>query len=238
VFVPLHDANPLRYVRQPLVTWALIAANFAVFILFQSGFSLEGDDRAVILFGVTPAEIGIGAQLPRGYGSLPLEVTLVTYMFLHGGWLHIIGNMLFLWVFGDNVEDAMGHLRFLVFYLLCGIAGGLAHVLSMPDSKIPLVGASGAIAGIVAAYLMLHPHVKIWCLVLLRIPLRLSAMWILGAWVVFQIINVVVGAQDETSWWAHVGGLAAGALLVVVMRRPGVELFDRGLEPPPTAAAN
>jgi membrane associated rhomboid family serine protease len=233
VFIPLHDHNPMRYIAQPTVTWTLIAINVFVFVVFQSGFALEPDDRAAVLFGVTPSHLGIGARLPTGYGRLPEELTLVTYMFLHGGWLHLIGNMLFLWVFGDNVEDAMGHLRFLVFYLLCGIAGGLAHSITTPASDVPLVGASGAIAGIVAAYLMLHPNVKIWCLVLMRIPVKLPAIWILGAWIALQVFNVVVGTQDETAWWAHVGGLIAGAVLVTVMRRPGVELFDRGLEPPP-----
>jgi membrane associated rhomboid family serine protease len=233
VFLPFYDINPMRHLMQPTVTWALIAINVFVFVVFQSGFAMTGDDRAAILFGVTPSELGIGATLPPGYGRLPEEITLVTYMFLHGGWFHLIGNMLFLWVFGDNVEDALGHLRFLAFYLLCGIAGGLAHVLSMPTSTIPLVGASGAIAGIVAAYLMLHPNVKIWCLVLMRIPLKISARWILGAWIVLQIVNVVIGTQDETAWWAHVGGLIAGAALITIMRRPGVELFDRGLAPAP-----
>jgi membrane associated rhomboid family serine protease len=231
VFVPLYDINPIRYIRYPYVTWALIAANVFVFVVFQSGFALEPDDRAAVLFGVTPSQLGIGARLPSGYGRLPEELTLFTYMFLHGGWLHLIGNMLFLWVFGDNVEDDMGHVRFLVFYLLCGIAGGLAHSVSVPASTVPLVGASGAIAGIVAAYLMLHPRVKIWCLVLMRIPLKLSASWILGAWIALQLLNVAVGTADDTAWWAHVGGLIAGALLVLVMRRPGVELWDLGLEP-------
>jgi membrane associated rhomboid family serine protease len=237
VFLPLHDINPMRHLMRPTVTWCLIGINFFVFIVFQSGFALEPDDRAAVLFGVTPSQLGVGTRLPSGYLQLPAEFTLVTYMFLHGGWLHLIGNMLFLWVFGDNVEDAMGHLRFLAFYLLCGIAGGLAHAITTSDPDVPLVGASGAIAGIVAAYLMLHPRVKVWCLVLLRIPLKISAMWILGAWIVLQVVNVVIGTQDETAWWAHLGGIIAGAALITVMRRPGVELFDRGLELPPTAAA-
>ncbi len=195
MFVPLYDYNPMRHVIRPYVTYLLIAANVLVYLVFQSDLVLQIGDRAAMLFGVTPQEIGVGARLPRGYGALPEEVTLVTYMFLHGGWLHLIGNMLFLWVFGDNVEDAMGHLRFLAFYLLCGIAGGLAHYFSMRNSNVPLVGASGAIAGIIAAYLMLHPSAKMWVLAFGRIPLKLSAIWVLGAWVAVQAINVL--AQDR-----------------------------------------
>lgn len=154
-------------------------------------------------------------------------------MFLHAGWMHLIGNMLFLWVFGDNVEDAMGHVRFLVFYLAAGVAGGLAHMLSVPDSTIPLVGASGAIAGVVAAYLILHPRVKLWVLVLGRIPLKISAMWALGAWAAFQVIMLLVASDHTTAWWAHIGGFVAGAALVPFMRKPGVPLFDQDLPAKP-----
>ncbi|HEY8268993.1 MAG TPA: rhomboid family intramembrane serine protease [Xanthobacteraceae bacterium] len=231
MFVPLYDYNPMRHVGRPYVTYCLIAANVFVFVVFQSDLVLQIGDRAAILFGVTPELFGPGANLPVGFVSLPEELTLVTYMFLHGGWLHLIGNMLFLWVFGDNVEDAMGHLRFLAFYLLCGIAGGLAHYFSMRNSNIPLVGASGAIAGIIAAYLMLHPSAKMWVLAFGRIPLKLSAMWVLGAWVVVQVINILAKTDDDTAWWGHTGGLIAGAILILFMRRPGVELFDRAPEP-------
>jgi membrane associated rhomboid family serine protease len=165
---------------------------------------------------------------------IPESLTFITYMFLHGGWMHLIGNMLFLWVFGDNVEDAMGHGRFLVFYLLCGAAGGLAHALASPTSEAPLIGASAAVAGTLAAYLILHPRVKLWVLFLGRIPLKLSAMWVIGAWIAFQFFNVFVALDQETSYWAHIGGLAAGAVLIPFMRRPDVPLFDQGL---PTAGA-
>jgi membrane associated rhomboid family serine protease len=228
VFVPLYDYNPMRHVRRPYVNYGLIAANILVFLIFQSDLVLELGDRAAALFGVTPSDIGIGLRLPRRYGALPEEITLVTYMFLHGSWLHLLGNMLFLWVFGDNVEDAMGHLRYFAFYLLCGIAGGLAHYLSMRSSGVPLVGASGAIAGVIAAYLMLYPRAKMWVLLFGRIPLKLSAMWVLGAWVLIQAINILAKTEDDTSWWGHAGGLIAGAVLILVMRRPDVALFGQG----------
>lgn len=230
MFIPLYDDNPLRYFAFPFVTRLLVAVNVLVFVVFQSGLVLDTAKSAVILFGATPARVVGGAALPIGHELIPGEITLVTYMFLHGHWLHLIGNMLFLWVFGDNVEDAMGRIHFLAFYLLCGISGGVAHFLSVPDSDMPLIGASGATAGVVAAYLMLHPRVKIWVLVLMRVPVKLTAMWVLGFWIVLQIFNVIAHTKSGVAWRAHVGGLAAGALLVIVLRRPGVELFDRNLQ--------
>jgi membrane associated rhomboid family serine protease len=137
--------------------------------------------------------------------------------------------MLFLWVFGDNVEDAMGHWRFLGFYLLCGIIAGVAHAVAVPNSSAPLVGASGAIAGCLSAYLILHPRVKLWVLAFGRIPLKISAMWAIGAWIAWQVGGVLLGVKDDTAWWAHIGGLASGAILIPFFRRKDVELFDRGL---------
>src|SRR5690606_28141004 len=121
---------------------------------------------------------------------------------------HLIGNMVFLWVFADNVEDAMGHVRYAIFYLLCALGAGYAYVLSAPASQAPVVGASGAIAGVVAAYFMLHPTQKIWVLLFGRIPVRLGAIWVLGAWILFQVYSIVTaGPDDEVAWWSHVGGL-------------------------------
>ena len=136
--------------------------------------------------------------------------------------------MLFLWVFGDNVEDAMGHIKYLVFYLVCGVAGGLAHALMLPASKLPLIGASGAVAGVIAAYLILHPRVLVWVLAFRFIPLRISAAWVLGVWVATQLFMVLINQPDQVAWWAHIGGMVAGAILILFMRRPGVPLFDRG----------
>jgi membrane associated rhomboid family serine protease len=160
--------------------------------------------------------------------AVPEAATLITYAFLHADWLHLVGNMLFLWVFGDNIEDAMGHIRYLVFYMACAILAGLAHSMMNADSTAPLIGASGAVAGIVGAYLVLHPHVRLFVLLLGKIPLRLSAMWVLGAWAVFQVFNLAVStSEDLVAWWAHIGGLVVGALLIVPLRRPGVALLDR-----------
>jgi membrane associated rhomboid family serine protease len=123
----------------------------------------------------------------------------------------------------------MGHVRFLVFYLACGVFAGLFHAWMVPDSDMPLIGASGAVAGVIAAYLMLHPHVSVWVLAFKVIPLRITAGLVLGIWIVMQVVMLLMQDQSATAWWAHIGGLIAGAVLIVVLRRPGVPLFDRGL---------
>jgi membrane associated rhomboid family serine protease len=137
--------------------------------------------------------------------------------------------MLFLFIFGDNVEDAMGHVRFLFFYLFCGIFAALAHAFMTTAPEAQLVGASGAIAGVVGAYVMLHPNIRIWVLMpkLPFLPLRFSAAFVIGFWVVLQIVSIVLAPNAATAWWAHIGGLVAGIVLVLFMRRPGTPLFDR-----------
>ncbi len=228
MFIPLYDYNALRQIRTPVVTRSLIAVTAVVFLVFESGLVVDAQIASVGAFGMIPAEFHLGAGLRSELAVIPKSLTLVTYMFLHAGWMHLIGNMLFLWVFGDNVEDAMGHARFLVFYALCGAAGGMAHALANPTSEAPLIGASAAVAGTLAAYLILHPRVKLWVLVLGRIPLKIRAMWVIGAWIVFQFVNLFMALDRGTAYWAHIGGFAAGAILIPFLRRPDVPLFDRG----------
>jgi rhomboid family protein len=236
VFIPISDDNPLKSIRFQWVTLGLVAVNVLVYLLEAFG-DADGVQAAIVSFALTPSDllhattVG-GAPGPVGKSmQVPAWITLITYQFLHGGVLHLLSNMLFLWVFGDNVEDALGHLKFLAFYLLCGIAGGVAHAVALPTSPYPLVGASGAVAGVIAAYLMLHPRVRVWVLALRFLPLRVPAMWVLGFWVVSQFVMVIIAPADGVAWWAHIGGMAAGALLVLILRRPGVLLFDRGLTP-------
>lgn len=231
VFIPLSDDNPLRSVRFQWVTIALIAANVVVFLLENT----PDGQAAIASFALVPSELfhvriwGGTVPAPDQPLQVPEGLTLLTYQFLHGDILHLLSNMLFLWVFGDNVEDAMGHVKFLAFYLLCGIAGGLAHALMLPTSRLPLIGASGAVAGVIAAYLILHPRVRVWVLAFRFIPLRITAAWVLGVWVVTQFVMIAIAPSDQVAWWAHVGGMVAGGVLVLVLRRPGVPLFDRGL---------
>jgi len=165
---------------------------------------------------------------------IPVGATLVTSMFLHADWLHLGGNMLFLWVFGDNVEDAMGHVKFLVFYILCGVAAALAHAVSDPTSVNPMIGASGAVSGVLGAYLLLHPRVRVIVLLFYRLPLPLPAFVVLGGWIALQVYSIYSGASlphsegASVAFWAHVGGFATGMMLITFMRRPGVRLFDSG----------
>lgn len=229
MFVPIYDDNALRSIRYPYVTVFLIVLNVVVFLLEGGVIPLP----AVLSYAVIPKELwaaGMAGGAVLGGGQtvpVPEGATLLTYMFFHGDIFHIAGNMLFLWVFGDNVEDALGHVRFVAFYLLCGIAAGLAHAAMTSDPSLPLIGASGAVAGCIAAYLMLHPYVRVWVLVFRFIPLRITAALALGAWIATQVVMVILPQTTPVSWWAHIGGLVAGALGVMILRRPGVRLFGR-----------
>jgi len=230
VLVPIGDENPLKSISYQYVTVGLIIANVVVFLLQTAG---EAPPDVLASFALVPQELfqaGVfGGQAPMTSDAIavPERLTLFSYMFLHGDIMHLVGNMLFLWVFGDNVEDAMGHTRFLVFYLACGIVAGLVHAAMLPDSADGLIGASGAVSGVIAAYLMLHPRVNVWVLALKFIPLKITAAWVLGLWIAFQLLMLVVPDGSQTAWWAHAGGLIAGAVLVLVLRRPGVPLFGR-----------
>ena len=230
MFIPLRDDNALKSIPFQYVTVSLIVLNVLVYLLEVSGL----DQGVIRSFGVTPRALMAGTlfsmPLPTSEGSIPVVegATLFTYMFFHADIFHLLGNMLFLWVFGDNVEDAMGHAKFLFFYLACGVFAGLFHAWMLPDSDLPLIGASGAVAGVIAAYLMLHPRVGVWVLAFKFIPLRISAGLLLGIWIALQVAMVAVSDAGPTAWWAHIGGLLAGAALILVLRRPGVPLFDKG----------
>ena len=237
-FIPIADTNPLRYIKRPFVAWAIIALNIVIYFSFElGGFVREASEASVVDFGLIPAVFNGDVPSPI---DLPPLLTLITYSFLHADIWHLGGNMIFLWVFADNIEDDFGHLRFLIFYLLCAAGAGYAFVLSDPGSTGPVIGASGAIAGVVAAYFLLHPSAKIWILLFARIPIRLSTMWVLGFWIVFQFISILGAEGDNVAWWSHVGGLIVGAVLTLFLRRPGVRLFDtrpRGAPLAPVAAA-
>ncbi|WP_331372062.1 rhomboid family intramembrane serine protease [Sinorhizobium chiapasense] len=232
MFIPLHDSNTLKHISMQYVTIALIATNIAVWLITGPIATEAFANAAVLGLGYIPAVIFDYADLDPSLVIVPDQFTFVTYSFLHGDFTHLAMNMLFLWVFGDNVEDALGHFRFLVFYLLCAAAGALAHGLLDPHSEAPLIGASGAISGVVAAYFLLHPKVRVWVLVLFRIPLPLPAAIPLAFWIGQQFFMLVVDSGSGVSWSAHVGGIVAGLLLVVVLRRRGVPLFDRTIVTP------
>jgi len=219
--IPIYDDNPFTQPVKPVVTWCLIALNLLIF-LYEVGASEVGLERIIDTFSLTPAAF-IGEIEARGF--LPALPTLVTYQFFHADIGHVLGNMLFLWVFGDDIERALGRERYLAFYLICGIAGGLTFVVNDPHSRIELIGASGAIAGVIIAYVMLRPCAKITVLLGI-IPLRISAYWVIGLFILLQLWNLGATSKSEVAYWCHFGGMLTGAALFPLMKPPGVKLFQ------------
>ncbi len=221
--LPLFDDNPTR--RFPYVTMSLIAANAAVFIymLFLRGMNL---DIFIYRYSVIPWEITHGTVLPalaQAGISKNIYLAVFTSMFLHSGWLHIGGNMLFLWIFGNNIEDIMGPLPYLGFYLICGFAATFTHIAFNASSQNPLLGASGAIAGILAAYLIMYPRARVHTIVIV-ILVTLPAYVVIGFWIVLQVISGVTtihaATGGGTAWFAHVGGVAAGLIITGIFYAP------------------
>ena len=234
--IPYKDENPTDLA--PLFTVGLIVVNALVWLVVQ-GAGLNSADlvRSVCELGLIPGEVlrtvPPGTAVPVGPGmrclltAQPHWWTVATSMFLHAGWLHIIGNMWFLWVFGNNIEDSMGHARFVAFYLLCGVAAALAQMVSDPRSAVPMVGASGAISGVMGAYILLYPRVRVHTIVWLGFfvtTVALPAYVILGYWFVYQLLLGTVGSlsrmEGGTAFWAHVGGFVAGMALIRVFVNP------------------
>ncbi|MCU0620932.1 MAG: rhomboid family intramembrane serine protease [Gemmatimonadales bacterium] len=234
--IPIRDDNPT--LRTPIVTWALIALNAAVWVLVQGMGAEQPLVRSICELGLIPAEflgrVPAGTEVALGEGATCVLgegqawFTPLSSMFMHGGWMHIIGNMWFLHIFGNNVEDSMGHGRFVVFYLLCGLAAAMAQTVFDPGSQIPMVGASGAIGGVMGAYVVLYPRVQIHMLIPVFVILTrivVPAFFMLGYWFVIQLVSGWASMNRSgggTAFWAHIGGFAAGAVLIFLFR-------DRGL---------
>ncbi len=248
--IPVGDDNPS--VLPPISTGALIALNAAAWVFLQGLGTEAALSRSVCTLGLIPGELlgrlAPGTSFPISPSaacviSEPNWITPITSMFLHGGWLHILGNMWFLWIFGNNVEDAMGHARFVVFYLLSGLAAAALQVIFDPSSGVPMVGASGAIGGVMGAYVVLYPRVHVHMMVMLGFyvsRVAMPAMVMLGYWFLLQLFGGFVslgGSGGGVAFWAHVGGFAAGALLVLLFRKPNLvqrHLYHgwRSQEPP------
>lgn len=218
--IPLKDNIPSS--RTPVITVGLIVINVLVY-LNQLALSPRAAVRFVYLYGLIPVEISEGQLLIQH--PVPLYGTILTSMFVHGGLFHLAGNMLYLWIFGDNVEDRLGRFRFLLFYLLSGLAAAAAQILSDPHSQIPMVGASGAISGVLGAYLLLYPHARVVTLVFFGWFVRLieiRALFVLGFWILVQLASGLLtwGAQvGGVAWFAHIGGFVAGLVMVIPLRR-------------------
>jgi len=213
--IPLRDENPVA--SAPVVTWALVGACVLVF-LWQVSAGAPHFNRVIFALGVIPASLFGHAQLPAEIVMVPPAATVLTSMFLHGGWMHLAGNMLYLWIFGDNVEDRMGRVRFLAFYLACGVAAVFAQAVPAPEATVPMVGASGAISGVLGAYLLWFPRARVLVLVpigfILRV-IRLPAVWVLGLWFAIQLISSLMAPSGEggVAFRAHLGGFVAGLAL-------------------------
>ena len=230
---PYRDENETQ--RAAIVTGVIIALNVLVWIVVQGAGSTVALARSVCNLGLIPGELTgslpVGTRFPIGDGLFCAtdpgrQIShLVTSMFLHGSWMHLLGNMWFLWLFGNNVEDSMGRLRFLIFYLLCGLAAAMGQVLTNPDSAIPMVGASGAISGVMGAYLVLYPNVRVYALVFLGFfvtSIALPAWMMLGYWFLIQFVSGLAafgGDIGDVAFWAHIGGFAAGVVLVKLFAR-------------------
>ena len=236
--IPYRDENPT--VRTPYVTFAIVGLNVLVWLLVQGAGATRitgagevvGLAASVCNLGLIPGELtlraAVGASVPLGEGLACVmdpgrqASHLVTSMFLHGSWMHIIGNMWFLWIFGNNVEDSMGHARYAVFYLLSGLAAAAAQVMAEPSSIAPMVGASGAISGVMGAYVMLYPRVRVFTLVPIGFFLTTIALpaWVmLGYWMLLQLLGTLGGSEAGVAFWAHIGGFAMGAALIKLFAR-------------------
>jgi membrane associated rhomboid family serine protease len=225
---PISDDNP-RHI-QPIVTWSLIGACVLVFV-WQISLGDYRGQAAVMQYGMIPARVFGYDGVSPAFEVVPGWATVLTSMFMHGGFMHLALNMLFLWIFGDNVEDSMGHLRYLVFYLLCGVAAAVAQGAINPTSTIPMVGASGAISGVLGAYMLLHPHATVRTLIFIGIFITIvhvPALVVLGVWFLMQVVSGMLPSSVEggVAFFAHIGGFVAGMALVPFFKKPNVKLFQ------------
>ena len=227
--IPLRDDNPTEIT--PVVTVSFIVMCVLVF-LYEISLPAQSNQAFVYMYGAIPAVVFGHVQMPTELMSLPAYGTLLSSMFLHGGWMHLIGNMLYLWIFGNNIEDVMGHTKFILFYGICGVIAALSHAAIDPESTIPMVGASGAISGVLGAYLLLYPRAR----VLVFIPIgffiqmiHVPAAVVLGLWFVMQLFSggLSLGHEGgEVAFFAHIGGFIAGLVLIGFFKHPHVQFFN------------
>ena len=225
--IPLHDDNPTKII--PFVTLSLIVVNVLIFF-YQITLGVKGGGTFVFRYGAIPAVIFGHESLPHRIMAIPASFSLITSMFLHGGFMHLIGNMWYLWIFGNNIEDAMGHGRFILFYVISGVVAAMTHAFTDPGSVIPMIGASGAISGVLGAYLLLYPRARVLTLVPIWIFIRLiylPAVFLLGFWFLIQIYSgSISSAGGGVAWFAHIGGFIAGMVLIGVFKHKNVRFFN------------
>ncbi|MCZ6878352.1 MAG: rhomboid family intramembrane serine protease [Acidobacteria bacterium] len=228
--IPLRDDNPTTIV--PVMTVGLIVLNVLVFF-YQISLGPRGGELFVYQFGAIPSVIFGSQTLPSELVAIPASFSIFTSMFLHGGYMHLIGNMLYLWIFGNNIEDAMSHGRFVVFYLLTGVVASMSHFLTDVTSEIPTIGASGAISGVLGAYILLYPRARVLVLIPLGFFMRvmyIPAGFVLGFYFVIQLYQGTFSLGEGgggVAWFAHIGGFIAGLLLVGLFKQPTVRFFNQ-----------
>ena len=227
--IPLRDDNPAEIT--PVVTVGLIIACALVF-LYQAILGMTSGEAFVYQYGAIPAVVFAYTEIPVEFGAVSPYFSLITSMFLHGGWMHLIGNMLYLWIFGNNIEDVMGHGRFFIFYALCGIVAALSHAATDPLSVIPMVGASGAISGVLGAYLLLYPRARVLVLIPLGFisqMIYVPAAIVLGLWFVIQVVSGGMSLGSEgggVAFFAHIGGFVTGIVLIGFFKHSHVRFFN------------
>ncbi|RZB37109.1 MAG: hypothetical protein SRB2_01613 [Desulfobacteraceae bacterium Eth-SRB2] len=222
--IPLKDENPSKTI--PVVNIFLIVTNISVFI-YMNYFAPVATQSITFKLGFIPYELSHFVDVnPKNL--VPIPLTIFTAMFMHGGWLHLLSNMLYLWIFGDNIEDVLGHVKYLFFYIMCGIAATLVHGFININSQIPTLGASGAIAGVLGAYIFLFPKARIKTLVILFVFIQIvhiPAVIMLGYWILLQVLSAYAEHRSRTgggiAWFAHIGGFVAGLVLIIMMKKPG-----------------
>ena len=228
--IPLRDDNPTTIV--PVMTVGLIALNVLVFF-YQISLGPGEGELFVYQFGAIPSVIFGSQTLPSELVAIPASFSIFTSMFLHGGFMHLIGNMLYLWIFGNNIEDAMSHGRFVLFYLLTGVVASMSHFLTDVTSEIPTIGASGAISGVLGAYILLYPRARVLVLIPLGFFMRvmyIPAGFVLGFYFILQLFQGTLSLGEGgggVAWFAHIGGFIAGLALVGLFKQPTVHFFNK-----------
>lgn len=222
--IPLHDRVPHYFIIGPWFNWLLIAAISLAFLVQQG----QPDGIAMVYgYGVVPARLLEDAQLHPALFRVPAEATLFTYAFLHADWVHLLGNLIYLWVFGDNIEDAFGHFRYLAFFLCAAAAAGLMQALYQPGSTLPIIGASGAVAAVLGAYFLLYPQASILTPILI-FPVYLPAFLLIGLWFAMQIYGSIAFPESPIAWWTHIGGFLFGMFACLFLKRRGIPYFGGG----------
>ena len=218
-FFPISDVNATK--NKPIISWIFLICCILIFI-YQKNSDYHFEQKTILSFGMIPSVLFNIKQLSDDLATIPAYMTLISSMFLHGGWMHLIGNMTYLYIFGDNIEDELGKFKFLIFYISCGIFAGLCQALIDVNSEIPMIGASGAISGILGAYLILFPKKDIkvffWFFIFIKV-FRIPAMYVIGCWIFIQFFSLNNSEESNIAYLAHIGGFISGIILIFMFRK-------------------